>query len=164
MISTAGPSCSGWTVVGGLSETAGSSTQTCTLDTTSCAWTYDEDRTIVGGNWTLSVDVTCGGGGGPNPRVDIAVSRRNSSCVVQTTLLSCAGIDVTKSATTEATCGPTSNSSEAFGDTDMIHIDVNQTRGTVTCTADYNNSTAAADSRLVHPGITTLRRAFVVGK
>jgi hypothetical protein len=73
-----------------------------------------------------------------------------SSCTVQQTI-GTEEIDIAKSTSTEIQGGPWTPGSVTFAAGEGLLLTVQRTRGTVTMVCDYDGSTSAADSRVVHP-------------
>ena len=135
-----------------LNQTPG--TTPATQDITSeHTWNRVESaRTIAAGNWSVVADVTTGsGGGGPN-RVTCVVERRNSSCVVQETLLNVQSGNLTAGATQEITFGPVSNAAVTFQSGDILTVRFVRSNGSRSQTLRFDDDPGTdADTRLIHP-------------
>jgi len=109
-------------------------------------------RSIQSGDWSVILDVTTGAGGGMPNRVTAVVERRNSSCVVQETILNVQSGSLTASSTEEITLTATGVAQVDFAAGDILTIRVVRSAGARTQTLRFDDDpTTDADSRLITP-------------
>src|SRR3990172_5765049 len=111
-------------------------------------------RTILAGNWSVVADVTTGSGGGSPNRVTCVVERRNSSCVVQQTILNVQSGNLTAGATQEITFGPVDPGAVTFSDGDILTVRFVRSNGSRSQVLWFDDDPGTdADTRLIHPDV-----------
>jgi len=136
-----------------LESTAGASAATEDI-TTEHTWNRVETatRTIGTGDWSVSIDVTTGAGTGPQNRVTAVVERRDSSCVVQETLLNVQSGNLTADSTQEVTLTATGVPQVDFAADDILTVRVVRSQGSRSQVVRFNDAADTdADSRLTTP-------------
>jgi hypothetical protein len=134
-----------------LSQTIGSSPTTQDI-VSEQTWNRAETaRTIEAGTWAVAAWVTTGSGGGSPNRVTCVVERRNSSCVVQETLINVQSANLTANSTEQITFSA-SVGAVAFAAGNMLTVRFVRSQGARTAVLRFNGSAAgSADTRLEHP-------------
>jgi hypothetical protein len=97
------------------------------------------------------VDVTTGSGGGQPNKVTVVIERRNSSCVVQETILSQVSANLTAGTTEEIDLSEAA-SAVTFGATDILTVRIVRSQGGRSQVARYDGADPSdADSRITWP-------------
>ena len=120
-------------------------------------------RSIQTGNWSVIIDVTTGAGGGAPNRVTAVVERRNSSCVVQETILNVQSGNLTAGATEEITLTATGVGQINFVAGDILTIRIVRSAGTRTEVLRFDDDpTTDADSRLTTPDVVVVGAGVIL--